>query len=479
MLVATALVLTFVVVCGYLGWNEDVTAPVKAAVIVVAALTFALYIAVIWAGGPNAARGFRFGGEIYFAKDLRSSEADSSRRSVIPKWLREPILRLPVLVPIVCAAAAFAALDERVAPRSSEQAFQQASELTLLVELVGIVAVNAYFRVRGARVIDLASAIVTTAVLGGGIGVSLSALAGRGAEHGVQLVSASIVFGFVVLVMSALHGADASERSGPGRHERVRSPPKTGPPRRRIRPRPALRTGVTTSPRVFDFAGPTRSLLWVAAAILAFFLLLALVPAVLSLTKSATSLRVSVWGSVGAVSLASSAAFAVALAKAPPGPKAWRRLAGVIASGLITAVCGIAVADAQNRIDPPSPDCIAVYNELAALVHQESATLIAHAVMKDPRYGACGSPLRQIEQSALYKQGQTPTLPPSPSPYPPSPQPPGPNPTPSPPPLECVAYDAELDDLADDESVSIAEKAMAKDWRSPACDAPLAALAAR
>jgi hypothetical protein len=109
----TVVVLAFVVVCASFGWSEDVAAWGRYVVIGVAVAALALYVAVTWLGSSEASRrGFRFGGEIYFGDDRRCDEsAESEPRAWISARVREPFVRLPVLFPIICAAATICSVD--------------------------------------------------------------------------------------------------------------------------------------------------------------------------------------------------------------------------------------------------------------------------------------------------------------------------------------------------------------------------------
>jgi hypothetical protein len=491
--VATILVLAFVAVCSYFGWFEDVAAWGQASVIAVALFAIGLYVVVTWLGGEAASlRGFRFGGEIYFGERWRSeANARSRRRTWIPVWAREPIIRLPVLVPIVCAAATFCTVHPSAGSRFSGQTFQRAAVTTLLVELVGLGALNAYLRAQRERTIDFLTAIVAVAALVGGMSVSLSGLAGPGTRHGVQLVSTAMIFGLVALVMSALRGADGlrgrtrSSATGAERTSRTSSstrqgyltassflPPRSPPPDRPRR-QPPPNQAVTRDERAPSLAPPT-ALLWAVGAVVIVAGVLTLLAALLMVVSWTSSLRLHLWelGAVGFLTL--SAGSGVALAKDPHGPKKGRYMVGLIGPALLSAICATGVTDAQNRLTPSMPECIALYSELADLVHQESPTIARAAAAHDPRYAACGRPLAKIEKAATSNGGQAPTPGPvsKPNPYP----------TPNPPTRsrpECVAFYVQLDDLVDDEPLWIARKAMSKDWRSDACEAPVADLAVR
>jgi hypothetical protein len=303
----------------------------------------------------------------------------------------------------------------------------------LLAELAGFVALNAYFRARGARTIDFVTAVFAVVVLVGGIAVSLSGLAGPATRHSVQLVSTAMIFGFVALVMSALRAADGlrgqtrSTATGGERTSRTSSSTRRGyltassfPP-----PWPPPDAPVTSEERAPSLAPPT-ALLWAAGTVAIVAGVLTLLAALLMVVSWTSSLRLHLWelGAVGFLTL--SAGSGVALAKDPHGPKKGRYMVGLIGPALLSAICATGVTDAQNRLTPSMPECIALYSELADLVRQELPTIARAATAHDPGYAACGRPLAKIEKAVTRSDGgQAPTPGPVPRPNPyPTPNPP-------------------------------------------------------
>ena len=111
----------------------------------------------------------------------------------IPWQLREPFFHLPVLLPVVWAAATFASVDHRVAGD-----IYGPLEPTLIALLAAVIAINGFLAIRGRHTIDFLGALATVLVLIAGTTISLVQIA-SGSNNEIQWVAAALVFGVVAM----------------------------------------------------------------------------------------------------------------------------------------------------------------------------------------------------------------------------------------------------------------------------------------
>ena len=230
MVVAIALVGAFTAACMVLGWDHDASTLVQVAALVVAGAALMWYVAVTWLGaGKGTATGLRLGSQVY--GDPRRRRAHQREGVWWQKnvsqflenfvggarwWLREPIFRLPVLIPIACSAGVFCVVDHDV---GTSQFHQQALPLLVAI-LAAMVVINGFLAIRGQPIVDFITAVAAVGVLLAGVLISLTQV-GRGdpaamteaarraaGVHHVQWVAATLVFGLVVLFMSLTRGVN-------------------------------------------------------------------------------------------------------------------------------------------------------------------------------------------------------------------------------------------------------------------------------
>jgi hypothetical protein len=139
-------------------------------------------------------------------------------------WMREPVFRLPVLIPIACSAGVFCVVDHDA---RTSQFHQQALPLLLGI-LAAMVAINGFLAIRGQSIVDFVTALAAVGVLLTGVVISLTqvglgdpadtAEAARRAAglHHVQWVASALVFGLVVLFMSLIRGVNTPGDPGAG-----------------------------------------------------------------------------------------------------------------------------------------------------------------------------------------------------------------------------------------------------------------------
>jgi hypothetical protein len=238
---AIAVVGAFTAVCMVLGWDHDASTAVQVGGLVVAGVALTWYVAVTWLGaGKGASTGLRLGSQVYGDPRRRRAHqqevAEVGWRKVNVAqcledfvgnrawWLREPIFRLPVLIPIACSAGVFCVVDHDV---GTSQFHQQALPLLVAI-LAAMVVINGFLAIRGQPIVDFITAVAALGVLLAGVLTSLTQV-GRGdpatmteaarraaGVHHVQWVAATLVFGLVVLFMSLTRGVNTPGDPGVG-----------------------------------------------------------------------------------------------------------------------------------------------------------------------------------------------------------------------------------------------------------------------
>jgi len=162
------------------------------------------YFALVWFGASvESASGFQLGGRTYLAPGADGGIGRTIEDLIDAIWwpLREPILRLPVLVPMACAAAGFATVDHRAG--SVELAKQV--EPAILAMILAVLAINGLLS-RGQAVIDYIAAGITIMVLAGAEALALVEVSENGMAE-VNWLTAGMVFGFVTMLISGVRGA--------------------------------------------------------------------------------------------------------------------------------------------------------------------------------------------------------------------------------------------------------------------------------
>jgi hypothetical protein len=204
------LVLAFVVACLGLGWRREPSAGWVRGADALAACLLAYYAALIWLGASSEPPvGFRYGAGRTYLSPEGSRALGLIARGLGAQRLwpaREPFFRLPVLVPLACAAAAFVTVDHDA--DSAELAKQL--EPTLIVLFGAVLAINGFLAVRSQTFIDFVGALVTAAVLVAGEVETLIQVNGSG-THQINWIAAAMVFGFITLLTSTLRGANPPE----------------------------------------------------------------------------------------------------------------------------------------------------------------------------------------------------------------------------------------------------------------------------
>jgi hypothetical protein len=129
-----------------------------------------------------------------------------------------------------------------------------------------------------------------------------------------------------------------------------------------------------------------------------------------------------------------------------------RWLAGAVVNAILGVILTFGVGELKDRLKHDKPNCSGLYSQLAQVVDLESKGVADAAIARDPRYIPCGKPLGSIEQGAISDKPDIDVVPPKPT-------------------VDCVAFYYQVDELADDESRSIAESVSRGDPRGNKCKA--------
>jgi hypothetical protein len=356
----------------------------------------------------------------------------------IPWQLKEPFFHLPVLLPVVWAAATFASVDHRVTGD-----IYGPLEPTLIALLAAVIAINGYLAVRGQHTIDFLGALTTVLVLIAGTMISLVQIAG-GTQNHVQWVAAALVFGVVAILQTGIRGADSPDADEPSltgrshRRDRASKVPctdtrhETNPPSTESCPKPPH-----CHPPIKQHQINILAAAGALAALVLGTLLLWLV------------VRLTAWGATREAQVLHSAALFCGLATAgcllvaiSDSEKRQTWFLAAVVGAVLTTVFGLGGSWIQKHLeDPPSADCLAFDTQFAQLVGDQSQTIALRLSNSDRRRRACMPTLKGLNWS-----------------------------TPKP---DCLAFDVEFAQLLRGESLAFALRAMRYDGRRAACEPTL------
>jgi hypothetical protein len=121
------------------------------------------------------------------------------------QW-REPLFRLPVVVPLVCAAATFVTVDHD----ADVSDLAKAAEPTIIAIITAVLAINGLLSFRGRAVIDYLGSLLSVIVLLAAEVVTVVQISGNGV-HNTHVIAAAMISGLVTVLISAIRGANQPE----------------------------------------------------------------------------------------------------------------------------------------------------------------------------------------------------------------------------------------------------------------------------
>jgi hypothetical protein len=432
------IVVLYAAVCLWLGWDGPAGTVELVFIDGFAGLFSMLYLATVWLGvSEKPPIGFQVGSHTYLGLQQTVVPAGTAARvaSLISQWipwqLREPLFRLPVLLPIAWAAAAFAGVQHQVRGDIHGQL-----EPTLIALLAGMIAINGFLAVRGQHTVDFIGALAGVLALIAGTVISLVQIAGGGKGQ-VHWVAAALVFGLVAILQTGIRGADSPDDGEPA---------STQPPYDRT-PEGALPSAHGSEPpppgpcpkpphcppsrqREVNPLAPAGGL--AALVVLVLFLWLVV-------------RRVS-WGSTRESQVLHSAlllcAFAwlgfVIAALRTKDPK-W--FLPALISALLTTAFGFGGSWVEKHLPPTTADCLAFDAQFGELVGDQTEATALRLSKYDQRRAVCWPPLEKLTWRAAEP--------------------------------DCLAFDAQFGELVRNESLAVALRAMEADGRRAVCRSTL------
>ncbi len=445
------MVTLYVAACLRLGWDRPAGTVALVCIYVFAGLASFLYLASQWLGvSARPPTGFRIGRVTYLSPretKVPSGLAVKVERfcNWIPWQLREPFFHLPVLLPVVWAAATFASVDHRVAGD-----IYGPLEPTLIALLAAVIAINGFLAIRGRHTIDFLGALATVLVLIAGTTISLVQIA-SGSNNEIQWVAAALVFGVVAIVQTGIHGADSPDGGEPDTE--TQSPQANDPV-----PEKVPNTGtVETNPPPAESCHkqphcchkqphchsptPQRQVNLLAAA----GALAALVIVVSALWLAPLVIEGAVLGAGGLhlaalICVLATAGFLLLAIDNSEKRQTW--LLATVVGAVLAAVLSLGGSLVQKHWEGAAgADCLAFDTQFAQLVGEQSQTTALQLSKSDQRRRACMPALKHLKWST--------TKP------------------------DCLAFDVEFEQLVRGESLAFALRAMQYDGRRTACEPSL------
>ncbi len=481
---ASGVVMLFAAGCLLLGWDGPVGTVEVGLIFGFAGLFSMLFLTTVWLGASDRTpTGFQVGRAAFLAPRWRRASRSTATKVAsfvsrrIPWQLREPLFRLPVLLPIVWAAATFAS-----APHQVHGEIHGQLEPTLIALLTAVIAINGFLAVRGQRTIDFLGALTTVLVLIAGAVISLIQIANNGKGQ-VQWVAAALVFGLVAILETGIRGANSPDVSQPTppqprpQQSVVPSPP--GP----AVPPPCAGTCTTLAPL------GVRNLLLAVGAIVALLLLVLLLWLLVRLVSWGTTTEAQIFHSAALLCGLASIGFAITAFTTKEPKWLLPTLVGAVLSTALSlgggwlqkhadgtdclafdaqfgqlvgdqpqkTVLKLSESDQRRSACMPAlnglswqaaqPDCLAFDAQFVELVRNESLAFARRALNADGRRSACSSTLGRVNEA--------------------------------PPVTDCVTFLAQLDQLVDDEPPTVAAVAIEHDPRTQVCHPRLGLLARR
>jgi hypothetical protein len=426
----SVMVVLYAATCLWLGWDGPAGAVEVGLIFGFAGLFSMLFLTTVWLGASDRTpTGFQVGRAAFLAPRWRRAQRGWAARVArfvsrrIPWQLREPLFRLPVLLPIVWAAATFASVPHQVQGEIHGQL-----EPTLIALLTAVIAINGFLAVRGQRTIDFLGALTTVLVLIAGAVISLIQIADNGKGQ-VQWVAAAVVFGLVAIIETGIRGANSPDASQP-------TPPQPRPQQQEV---PSLRepgvrppqagTGTTLPPlRV-------SNLLPAVGAIVALVLLVLLLWLLVRLVSWGTTHEAQIFNSAALLCGLASVGFAITWLTTKE-PK-W--ILPTVVGAVLTTALGLGGGWLQKHVE--GTDCLAFDAQFGQLVGDQTQATALKLSKTDQRRPACLPALKGLSWHAA--------------------QP------------ECLAFDAQFAELVRNESLAFARRGLEADGRRSACSSTL------